>query len=93
MSFSERGNRELQKECDNNRNNNDQPIYAYIARMSDNDEFPGRDFSDSPQLTNWILDSVPTCIMTPQISDFIPGLLEDTDKNIEFVNGHHVTAK
>ena len=31
--------------------------------------------------------------MTPEVSDFIPGSLEDTDKHIEVVNGHHVTAK
>ena len=31
--------------------------------------------------------------MTPQVSDFIPGLLEDMDKHIEVADGHHVTAK
>ena len=31
--------------------------------------------------------------MTPQVSDFIPFLLDDTDKNIDVVDGHHVTAK
>ena len=31
--------------------------------------------------------------MTPEVSDFIPGSLEDTDKYIEVENGHHVTAK
>ena len=31
--------------------------------------------------------------MTPEVSDFIPGSLEDTDKYIEFADGHHVTAK
>ena len=31
--------------------------------------------------------------MTPDVSDFIPGSLEDTDKYIEVVDGHHVTAK
>ena len=31
--------------------------------------------------------------MTPQVSDFIPGLLEDTDKHIEVADVHHVTAK
>ena len=31
--------------------------------------------------------------MTPEVSDFIPGSLEDTDKYIEVVDGHHVTAK
>ena len=31
--------------------------------------------------------------MTPEVTDFIPGSLEDTDKFIEVVDGHHVTAK
>ena len=31
--------------------------------------------------------------MTPQVSDFIPGSLEDTDKYIEVAGGHHVLAK
>ena len=31
--------------------------------------------------------------MTPEVSDFIPGSLEDTDKHIEVADGHHVTAK
>ena len=31
--------------------------------------------------------------MTPQVLDFIPGSLEDTDKNIEVADGHHITAK
>ena len=39
------------------------------------------------------MDSVATCHMTPEVSDFIPGTLEDTDKYIEFADGRHVTAK
>ena len=31
--------------------------------------------------------------MTPKVSDFIPGTLEDTDKYIEVADRHHVTAK
>ena len=31
--------------------------------------------------------------MTPEVSSFIPVLLEDTDKQIEVADGHHVTAK
>ena len=61
--------------------------------MCDNDEFPSANFGDSSQLTNWILDSGATCHMIPEVSDFIPGSLEDTDKHIEVVYGHHVTAK
>ena len=50
-------------------------------------------FGDSLRLTNWILDSGATCPMTPEVSDFIPVSLEDTDKHIEVLYGHHVTAK
>ena len=50
--------------------------------MSDNDESPSRDFSDSLQLANWILDSGATCHMEPQVSAFI-----------EFVNGNYVRTK
>ena len=64
-----------------------------MARVSDNDECPSGTFGDSSQLTNWILDYGATCHMTPDISDFIPGSLENTDKHIEVVYGHHVTAK
>ena len=34
-----------------------------------------------------------TCHITPQVSDFIQGSLEDTDKHIEVADRHHVTAK
>ena len=64
-----------------------------MERMSDNNESPSRYFGDSSQLTNWILDSVATCHMTPQALYFTPGSLEDTDKNIEVADGHNVTAK
>ena len=64
-----------------------------MAHMSGNDECPGGNFGDSSQFTNWISDSVATCHMTPEVSDFITGSLEDTDKYMEFVDGHHVTAK
>ena len=53
-----------------------------MARMYSNDEISSKDFGDSLQLTNWILDSGEKCHMTPQVSDFIPGSLEDTDKYI-----------
>ena len=68
-------------------------MYASMARMSDNNEFSGRDFCDSSLLTNWILNPGATCHMMPQVSDFIPFLLEDTDKHIEVADGNHVTAK
>ena len=31
--------------------------------------------------------------MTPEVSDFIPGLLEDAYKHIEVTGRHHVMAK
>ena len=55
-----------------------------MTRMSDDEESSSRDFGDSLQLTNWILDSGATCHMTRQVSDFIPSLLEDTDKKMKF---------
>ena len=33
------------------------------------------------------------CHMTPEVSDFISGSLDDTDKHIEVADGHHVLAK
>ena len=74
-------------------NNDDNKIYAYMAHMSSNDERKSVKDGDSSQLTNWILDSGATCHMTPEVSDFIPGPLEDTDKYIEVADGHHITAK
>ena len=61
--------------------------------MSNNDECPSGDFGDSSKLKNWILDSGATCHMTPEVSDFILVSLEDTDKHIEVVDGHHVTTE
>ena len=64
-----------------------------MARMSNDDVSKSKYYGDISQLTNWILDSGATCHMTPEVSDFIPGSLEDTDKFIEVADGHHVTAK
>ena len=64
-----------------------------MARMSSDDEREIKKYGDSSQLTNWILDSGATCHMTPEVTDFIPGSLEGTDKFIEVADGHHVTAK
>ena len=79
--------------CDNSDDENDLKVYASMARMSSDDNRKSKDYGDSLQLTNWILDSGATCHMTPEVTDFIPGSLEDTDKFIEVANGHHVTAK
>ena len=64
-----------------------------MARMSSDDERKSVKYGDSSQLTNWILDSGATCHMTPEVSDFIPGTLEDKDKYIEVADVNHVTAK
>ena len=64
-----------------------------MVQMYGNDKSYSRYFGDSSKLTNWILDSGATCHITPQVSDFIPGSLEDTDKYIEVADGHHATAK
>ena len=64
-----------------------------MAHMFSNDEYTSGNFGDSSQLTNWILDSGATCQMTPEVSDFIPGSLENKDKHIEVADGHNVTAK
>ena len=50
-------------------------------------------FGYSSQLTNWILDYGATFYMTPEVSYFIPGSLEDTYKHIEVTDRHHVIAK
>ena len=31
--------------------------------------------------------------MTPEVLDFIPGLLEDIDKHIKVADGHHIREK
>ena len=61
--------------------------------MSGNNESSSRDFGDNLQLTIWILDSGATYHVTPQLSYFIPGSLEDTDKYIEVADGPHAMAK
>ena len=93
VKFNEKGDFESQKECDNDKNNNDQKIYAYMARMSDNDKCSSKNFGDSSQLTNWILDSGATCHMMPEVSYFITGSLDNIDKHIDVADGHHVTEK
>ena len=85
----EKGNRA----CDNSDDDNDLKVYAYMAKMSSDDKRESKDYGDSSQLTNGILDSGATCHMTPEVTDFIPGSLVDTDKFIEVADGHHVTAK
>ena len=69
VRFNEKGNRA----CDNGKNNDDHKIYASMARMSSNDERKSENYGDSSQLTDWILYSGATCLMTLEVSYFIPG--------------------
>ena len=64
-----------------------------MARMSENDECTSRNFGYSAQFTNQILDSGETCHMTPEVPDFIPVLLDNMAKHIEFSGRNHITAK
>ena len=64
-----------------------------MEQMYGNDKSSSRYFGESLQLTNWILYSRATFHMTPQVSDFISGSLEDTDIYIEVAGGSYVTAK
>ena len=89
VRFNEKGNRA----CDNGTNNNGHKIYTSMARMSSDDERKSVKYGDSSQLTNWILYSGSTFHMTPEVTDCIPGSLEDTDKFIEVADGNHITAE
>ena len=53
-----------------------------LVCLSGNDKCTSDIFGDSSQLTNLILDYRATFHMTPAVSDFIPGSLEDTYKHI-----------
>ena len=64
-----------------------------MERMSSNSEIPRIYFGDISQLTHWILESGTTCHMSPDISNFIPGSLVETDKYIEVSDGNFVTEK
>ena len=70
-----------------------QKIYVSMARISTNAEITGRYFGNSLQLTNWVLDSGTTCHMTPDISDYITGLLVETGKYNEVLDGIFFTTK
>ena len=86
VRFNKKGNHT----CNNGENDSDQKIYASMACMSGNDECPSGNFGDSQQLTNWILYSGATCHITLEVSDFIPGSLEDMDKHIKFADRNHI---
>ena len=79
--------------CDNSDDENDLKVYTSMAPMSNDAKRKIKDYDDSSQLTNCILDSGDTCNMTPAVTEFIPVSLEDTDKFIEVADEHNVTAK
>ena len=81
------------KKNKNGDNDNNQKIYAYIACILDNDESKRRYFGDSSQMTSWLLDSGATRHIIPQVLGLILVSLENTNKHIEFADGHHVTTK
>ena len=66
VCFNDKGNRA----CGNNKNDSNQEIYASMARMSGNDKCISGNFCESSQFINWVLDSGPTCLMTPEVSYF-----------------------
>ena len=82
VRLNEKGNRA----CDNGEDHDDHNIYASISRMSSDDKRKSGKYGDSSQLTNWILDSGATCHMTPEVTDFILGSLEDMDKYTELAD-------
>ena len=86
-------NEKVKRACNNGKNSSGQMIYASMARMSSNNECSSEMYGYSLKLNNLILDSVATCHMTPEVSGFIPGSLEDRDKYIKVADRHHVTAK
>ena len=53
-------------------------MHVSMSQMSSDDESESVKYGESSQLINWILDSGATRHMTPEVSDFIPGTLEDT---------------
>ena len=88
-----RFNEKCNRACDNGKDNNDHKIYASMAQLSSDDERKSVKYGDSSQLTNWILNQGATCHITLEVTYFIPGSLEDTDKYIEVVDRHHVREK
>ena len=54
-----------------------------MAQMFSDDERESKDYGDSSQLTNWILDSGAIFHMMPEVSDLIPVSLEDTDNTLK----------
>ena len=85
---------EKDKDSDNRTEQNEsEKIYAPMAYKYSNVKSHRRDFGDSSQLTNWILDSAATSQMKPEISYFVPGSLVEMDKYSEVAYWNVFTAK
>ena len=76
-------NEKVNRACKNGEDNIDHKIYTSMSRMFSDDEHKSGKYGYSSQLTNWILDSGATFHLTPYVTYFIPGSLEDTDEFIE----------
>ena len=53
---SDKSKDKVNRACDNSNDDNDLKVYASMARMSNYDVGENKDYGDSSQLTNWILD-------------------------------------
>ena len=58
---------------DNSDDDDELKVYASMAQMSNDNVSENKDYGNSSQLTNRILDSRATCHITQEVTDFIPG--------------------
>ena len=54
---SKKSKKKVNRACDNSNDENDLKVYASMARISSDDKRENKDYGNSLQLTNWILDS------------------------------------
>ena len=57
--YKEKGNRA----CDNSNDDDELKVYASMAQMSNDDKREDKDYGDSLQLTNWVLESGVMCLI------------------------------
>ena len=58
---SKKSKEKVNRACNTSNDDNDLKVYTSMARMSNDDVRKNKDYGDSSQLTNWILDSGVTC--------------------------------
>ena len=63
-------------------------MYVSMEILSYNVEISRRSYGYRLQMNSWILYSRVTCHTKPDISDFIPGSLVETDKYFEVADEH-----